>query len=389
MVEQGTVGHAAALADQCGARTLVAELQEAVQRGVEDLLPTTHPNRVQLCFLSATTDVSRVFLCCALEDPATTSTTTAVDSGLFALPDAHGDLQAEARDIAARFAPRAREIRQNLLTNHRPQPEFWSTVRARGWTALMDSSRPAEAAGGLLAMTVVLEVLAEQNIVQWMPVLSTAIAHAIASVGPSPTQRRLLHARLQADRGALRCRPRRPGRRRGGQHRQTAHRRVGLRCRRSRHAGVRSRCLGRTDGLAGRVPRRPAIPFRTGEQRVRTRLHRRAHAGTAHALAPPAARDARGHGPRLGRETVDWQHRRGDRSLGQRPVPTPFRAGRTRRCASHPWPDRPWAAVADTGRASPSRCLGLRAGPDRARSLDLGGAVDDRGKRRRAGGAAR
>lgn len=121
-----------------------------------------------------------------------TSTTTAVDSGLFTLPDAHGDLQAEAREIAARFAPRAREIRQYLLTNHRPHPEFWSTVRARGWTALMDSSRRAEAAGGLLAMTVVLEALAEQNIVQWMPVLSTAIAHAIASVGPSPTQRRLL-----------------------------------------------------------------------------------------------------------------------------------------------------------------------------------------------------
>ncbi|MFC8527294.1 acyl-CoA dehydrogenase family protein [Nocardia sp. NPDC057227] len=97
------------------------------------------------------------------------------------LPAAHRAIREEARSRAAEFAPRAREIRDHLLEHRAMHPQLWQVFREQGWCARTPG--PAER-GGLLATAIVLEAFAEQGIVLWMPVLTAAIAHAIALVGP-------------------------------------------------------------------------------------------------------------------------------------------------------------------------------------------------------------
>jgi alkylation response protein AidB-like acyl-CoA dehydrogenase len=102
----------------------------------------------------------------------------------FALSPEHAQIQAEARTIAAELGPRAREIRQHLLDHGQMDPQLWELFCERGWPGAVLPDEYGGMGGGLLALTLVLEAFAEQNIVLWMPVLSAAIAHAIRQTGP-------------------------------------------------------------------------------------------------------------------------------------------------------------------------------------------------------------
>ncbi len=105
------------------------------------------------------------------------------------LSSSHAQLQAQAREVAAHWADRAREVRGHLLDHHEMHPQLWASFCDHGWPGLVLSTEYGGSEGGLLGMSLVLEAFAEQGIVLWMPVLSTAIAHAIAQVGPQPASR--------------------------------------------------------------------------------------------------------------------------------------------------------------------------------------------------------
>jgi acyl-CoA dehydrogenase len=106
----------------------------------------------------------------------------------FGLAPGHAQLQADARAVAAQFAPQAREVRQHLLDHSEMHPELWSAFCDRGWPGLILPAEYGGAEGGLLGATIVLEAFAEQNMVLWMPVLSAAIGYAISEVGPGPAK---------------------------------------------------------------------------------------------------------------------------------------------------------------------------------------------------------
>lgn len=65
-------------------------------------------------------------------------------------------------------------------------PQLWASFCEHGWPGLVLPAEHGGTEGGLLGMSLVLEAFAERGIVLWMPVLSTAIAHAIAQVGSHP-----------------------------------------------------------------------------------------------------------------------------------------------------------------------------------------------------------
>lgn len=102
----------------------------------------------------------------------------------FTLPREHLQVQAEARELAERFAERHREVRLSGVEKGELHPELWSEMCARGWPGLLISPEHGGTGGGLLAYTLVLEELAATNLVLWPPVLDSAIAHSIVQVGP-------------------------------------------------------------------------------------------------------------------------------------------------------------------------------------------------------------
>ncbi|WP_313863962.1 acyl-CoA dehydrogenase family protein [Mycobacterium sp.] len=108
---------------------------------------------------------------------------------LLDLSSFHAQLQAQARDVASQWANRAREVRQHLLDQHEMHPQLWASFCDHGWPGLVLPTEYGGTEGGLLGMSLVLEAFAEQGIVLWMPVLSTAIAHAIVQAGPQPASR--------------------------------------------------------------------------------------------------------------------------------------------------------------------------------------------------------
>jgi alkylation response protein AidB-like acyl-CoA dehydrogenase len=112
-------------------------------------------------------------------------TTTPTDTiEPFTLPPTHLKVQAEARELAERFAPRHREVRLSGIENGELHPELWSEICSHGWPGLLIPAAHGGSDGGLLAYTVVLEELAAANMVLWPPVLDSAIAYAILQVGP-------------------------------------------------------------------------------------------------------------------------------------------------------------------------------------------------------------
>ncbi|HEY7934019.1 MAG TPA: acyl-CoA dehydrogenase family protein [Solirubrobacteraceae bacterium] len=106
------------------------------------------------------------------------------------LPAAHQRLRAEALALAGEFSARHREIRLHGLQRGEVHPELWREITSRGWSGLLLGEDHGE--GGLLAYVVVLEALAEGNLILWMAVLSAAIAYAIAQVGPDTARARWL-----------------------------------------------------------------------------------------------------------------------------------------------------------------------------------------------------
>jgi alkylation response protein AidB-like acyl-CoA dehydrogenase len=104
------------------------------------------------------------------------------------LPDSHRALQAEARELAARFAPRSREIRTHLIDHSEMHPELWNEFSDRGWPGLVIPPDLGGMDGGLLGMALVLEAFAAEDNLLWMPVLSSAISYAISQVGPEAAQ---------------------------------------------------------------------------------------------------------------------------------------------------------------------------------------------------------
>ena len=110
----------------------------------------------------------------------------------FALPALHATIREQARDLAGRFAARAREVRLYGLEHDEIHPELWREFSAHGWAGLVLPEEHGGSDGGLLGLVVALEALAASNLVLWMPVLSSAIAHAIATVGPTAAREQWL-----------------------------------------------------------------------------------------------------------------------------------------------------------------------------------------------------
>ena len=110
-------------------------------------------------------------------------------TALLELSPLHTRLREQARDVAAQWATRARDVRQHLLDHHEMHPQVWASFREHGWPGLVLPPEYGGTEGGLLGMALVLEAFAERGIVLWMPVLSAAIGHAIAEVGPQPACR--------------------------------------------------------------------------------------------------------------------------------------------------------------------------------------------------------
>lgn len=106
----------------------------------------------------------------------------------FDLPATHAQLKSDADEVAAQFAPRAREVRQHLLEHGELYPQLWAAFRERGWPALLIPKQYGGTEGGLLGLTLALEAFARHNIVLWTPVMTSAVAYAISVVGPEPAQ---------------------------------------------------------------------------------------------------------------------------------------------------------------------------------------------------------
>lgn len=110
----------------------------------------------------------------------------------FSLPAFHADVQAQAEELAARFADSHREIRLHPFDHGELYPELWSEISDRGWPGLLFGGEHGGSEGGLLAFVLVMEALAARNIILWMPVLGASIGHAIAQVGPDGARERWL-----------------------------------------------------------------------------------------------------------------------------------------------------------------------------------------------------
>lgn len=110
----------------------------------------------------------------------------------FELPAALVQVKAEAQELAARFAERHREVRLHPFEHGELYPELWREICERGWPGLLIPPQLGGSEGGLLSYVVIMEALAASNLILWMPVLTTAIAHAIALVGPDAARDRWL-----------------------------------------------------------------------------------------------------------------------------------------------------------------------------------------------------
>lgn len=118
--------------------------------------------------------------------------TTSTDPRPFSLPPPQADVQAQAQELASRFRERHREVRMHPFEHGELHPQLWAEISQRGWPGLIVPAAHGGNEGGLLAYLVVMEALAAENLILWMPVLSAAIAHAIAAVGPDGARERWL-----------------------------------------------------------------------------------------------------------------------------------------------------------------------------------------------------
>jgi alkylation response protein AidB-like acyl-CoA dehydrogenase len=120
------------------------------------------------------------------------ASTLATQSAPFDLPGALAEIQAQAQELAARFAQRHREVRLHPFEHGELHPELWSEICERGWAGLLVPGEHGGREGGLLAYVLIMEALAARNLILWMPVLTDAIGYAIAQVGPEHARDRWL-----------------------------------------------------------------------------------------------------------------------------------------------------------------------------------------------------
>ncbi|MES1944760.1 acyl-CoA dehydrogenase [Salinisphaera sp. PC39] len=117
---------------------------------------------------------------------------TSTAPGSYMLPPRQAEIRGQAETLAAHFAERQREIRRHPFEHGELHPELWAEIRERGWPGLLVPPDQGGCDGGLWGMALVLETLAASNLVLWMPVLTAAIGHAIAQVGPDTARERWL-----------------------------------------------------------------------------------------------------------------------------------------------------------------------------------------------------
>jgi alkylation response protein AidB-like acyl-CoA dehydrogenase len=120
------------------------------------------------------------------------ATTLSTQSAPYELPPLEAEIRSQARELAARFGERHRDVRMHPFEHGELHPELWKEIRDRGWPGLLVPSERGGAEGGLLAYVVMMEALAESNLILWMPVLTAAIGHAIAEVGTEHMRERWL-----------------------------------------------------------------------------------------------------------------------------------------------------------------------------------------------------
>jgi alkylation response protein AidB-like acyl-CoA dehydrogenase len=120
------------------------------------------------------------------------ATTLSTQSAPFELPPFEAEIRTQAQELAVRFSERHREVRLHPFAHGELHPELWKEICDRGWPGLLVPSERGGAEGGLLAYVVMMEALAESNLILWMPVLTAAIGHAIAEVGPEHMRERWL-----------------------------------------------------------------------------------------------------------------------------------------------------------------------------------------------------
>ncbi len=110
----------------------------------------------------------------------------------FSLPAWHAGVSHRAAELGARYAARHREVRAHPFEHRELHPGLWGEICEQGWPGLLVPTEHGGSEGGLLAYLVVMEALAESNLILWMAVLSAAIGHALAVVGPDAARRRWL-----------------------------------------------------------------------------------------------------------------------------------------------------------------------------------------------------
>ena len=110
----------------------------------------------------------------------------------FDLPPLLADLRADAEELAGSFAARHREVRLHPFEHGELHPELWREICGRGWPGLLVPRTRGGLEGGLSAWVVVMEALAASNLILWMPVLTAAIGHAVAEVGPEDAREQWL-----------------------------------------------------------------------------------------------------------------------------------------------------------------------------------------------------
>lgn len=110
----------------------------------------------------------------------------------FTLPAFHADVQAQAQELASRFADRHREVRLHPFEHCELHPELWGEICKRRWPGLLVPAAYGGSEGGLLAYLLVLEALTASNLLLWAPLLTAAIGYAIEQVGPDDARERWL-----------------------------------------------------------------------------------------------------------------------------------------------------------------------------------------------------
>jgi alkylation response protein AidB-like acyl-CoA dehydrogenase len=125
------------------------------------------------------------------------ASTLSTPSAPFELPPLEAEIRTQAQELAARFGERHRAVRLHPFEHGELHPELWQEICDRGWPGLLVPCERDGAQGGLLAYVVMMEALAESNLILWMPVLTAAIAHAISAVGQEQLCERWL-ARIAA-----------------------------------------------------------------------------------------------------------------------------------------------------------------------------------------------